>query len=124
MYTREASGETKKLMGLNVPCWISMWTGGKGVFCGAGVCAMATGCGQSAAEDPLSGGWEALVAMMSIPVLSMPEKKSRPTGSKTRGMFALPIGTLPGGTIFRNVGAVGSPGPASAKWTAELSQVL
>ena len=77
------------------------------------------GCGQR-----VVGGIEfrgRLVAMMSMPVLSTPKKKSRPCVARI-GMSGLPMGTLPAGTIFRNRGGPGMV-PAD-KLTGELSQVL
>src|ERR1700722_10205377 len=101
-----------------------MWMGGKVV---GGVGGVGTGrmearltcCGQS----PVSGD-EEVVAMMSIPVVSRPMKKSRPSASSGLGMIVLPMGTLPAGTIFRNKGGVVTAPEERTGVTAELSQVL
>src|SRR5712675_349490 len=70
------------------------------------------------------GSRDVLVAMMSIPVLSRPKKKSRPSVWRGIGIVRLPIGTSPAGIIFRNNGGPGSPAPVTARLTAELSQLL
>src|SRR4029077_12411040 len=93
-----------------------------------GVWERTTGRGHSVGSDrgPAgsgNGSSEELVAIMSMPVLSTPKKKSRPSGKRVRGMIGVPMGTLPGGTIFKNRGG---PGRAEVigRLTAELSQVL
>src|ERR1700731_5415312 len=101
-----------------------MWMGGKVV---GGVGGVGTGkmearltcCGQS----PVSGD-EEVVAMMSMPVLSRPKKKCRPSVSRGLGMIVLPMGTLPAGTILRNRGGVVTAPEDRIGVTAELSQVL
>src|ERR1035438_5170589 len=71
-----------------------------------------------------------VVAMTSTPVLSMPTKTSRASTSLcTRlGTLALPMGALPGGTIFRNKAVAGRPVidkvPPPGVEPAELSHVL
>src|SRR5712691_5561441 len=93
-----------------------MWRGSKVTFCV--VFARLMIWGQSAVTGPGA----VLVATTSMPVLSTPKNKSSPADSKL-GMIALPIGTFPAGTIFKNRGGPGRPGVID-RFTAELSQVL
>src|SRR5713226_1019763 len=92
-------------MGWKVPWPILMCAGGK---------ARATGWGQSGARapGPVGSGSDELVAMMSMPLLSRPKKKSSPAGWRF-GMGTPPKmlfrGTSPAGTIFKNSGGVGRP---------------
>src|SRR4029077_16969562 len=134
MWSWLISGDRKKLMGWNVPKPILMWIGSKvvaGVTGVTAVCARTIGRGHSVGSVSCPAGSgkgnnEEVVAMISMPVLSRPKKKSRPSVSRGTGMIVFPIGTLPGGTILRNRGGLGSPsgGGGNVRLTAELSQVL
>src|SRR5271169_1865430 len=73
-------------------------------------------CGQRVVIGPA----EAVVAMTSMPVLSRPKKMSRPSIARL-GITAPPMGTLPAGTMVRNIGG---PGRGAGRLTAELSHVL
>ena len=114
-------------MGWKVPWPILMWVGEKVAGGVVAVWARMIGRGQSVLSDRGPGGTgngtrEELVAMMSMPVLSRPKKKSRPVELRA-GMIALPIGTLPAGNILRKMGGLGTV-PADRGVTGELSQVL
>src|SRR5271155_2846356 len=125
------SGERKKLMGWNVPWPRLMWTGAN-TFGGVGgggtgrVSANVTCWGQG--EEARS--CEVVVAMMSMPVLSRPRKKSSPAGSRL-GMSmlpnklpeGLPWGISAAGTIFRNRGGAVKAPDERLGVTGELLQV-
>src|ERR1700691_5992229 len=91
----------------------------------ATVCGSASCCeGHSAPEVEVSGIVVDVVAMTSMPVLSMPRKTSRLAKSLwlRSGTVAFPMGALTAGTILSKVGVVGSP--VSVKLTGELLHVL
>src|SRR5208283_999781 len=104
----EASGERKKLSGWKVPLCRSMWMGVKVV--GETIVARAICCsGQRLVVGVTVRGVVDEVAITSMPVLSTPRRISRPSDCRGVGKIALPIGTLPGGTIFKKMGVAGSP---------------
>src|SRR5271154_3534003 len=81
-------------MGLKVVFWV-VWAS---AICCSGQSVV--GCGMS--------GVGVVVAKMSMPLLSMPKKTSRPFSCRL-GIMELPVGTLPGGAILRKIGVAGSP---------------
>ena len=108
-----------------------MWRGSKVMEGLVGLLARTMGRGHNVGtvSEPAGSGKgsrEELVAMISMPVLSRPKKKSRPSVISGIGMIVLPMGTLTAGTIFRNSGGPGRPsgGGGTARFTAELSHVL